>query len=145
MAGGGGATQQTTPWSAASPYITDIMGKAQGLYGTQAPTYNPASNFGYKQATNAVGQDLSGTPDYTAVNKAIGAANDQQWNQFYQSVVPQLNQRASFLGNPSGAIKDLNSSITNLTQNQNLNAQQAYLGQYDQAKQRQLQAASMCA
>lgn len=168
---GGGAQQvsSTNPWAAAAPYLTDIMGKASSLYGSTAPNYaNPSSNFGYPQVTGAVGnsingttplgttasslspgvtsavqQQLTGQPDYTAVNGAIDAANTQQWNQFYNQVVPQLNQRASFLGNPSGAIKDLNSSITNLTQNQNLNAQQAYLGQYNQAQQNQLTAAGL--
>lgn len=170
MSGGGASQVSTTnPWAAASPYLTDIMGKASSLYGSTAPNYvNPSSNFGYPQVTGAVGnsingttplgttasslspgvtsavqQQLTGQPDYTAVNGAIDAANTQQWNQFYNQVVPQLNQRASFLGNPSGAIKDLNSSITNLTQNQNLNAQQAYLGQYNQAQQNQLTAAGL--
>ena len=66
-------------------------------------------------------------------------------NQFYNQVVPQLNQRASFLGNPSGAIKDLNSAISQIGQNQSLNAQQAYLGQYNLAKQQQQQAANLVA
>lgn len=187
------ASQVTTynPWATASPYLTDIMGQAQGLYNSQSPLYaNPAPNFGFGQATGAVGnalggttmlggmasqigpiaganissqfanpfgttgnldatgaigQALSGTPDYSAVNGALDAANTQQWNQFYNQVVPQLNQRASFLGNPSGAIKDLNSAITNIGQNQSLNAQQAYLGQYNLAKQQQQSAASLVA
>lgn len=179
------------PWATASPYLTDILGQAQGLYNSQAPLYtNPSANFGFGQATGAVGnalggtttlggmasqispiaggnissqfanpfgttgnldatgaiqQELSGTPDYSAVKGALDAADTQQWNQFYNQVVPQLNQRASFLGNPSGAIKDLNSSITQIGQNQNLNAQQAYLGQYNLAKQQQQAASSLVA
>lgn len=143
---GGGASQvsSSTPWSAAQPYLTDIMGKASGLYGSMAPAFtNPSGNFNFGAETNAVGSALSGQPDYTAAGNAIGAANTQQWNQFYNNVIPQLNQRASFMENPTGAIKDLNSSITNLTQNQSLNAQQLMLGQYNNALQRQLQAASM--
>ena len=187
------ASQVSTydPWGTASPYLTDILGRAQSLYGQQAPLYaNPAANFGYGQATGAVGsalggnttlggmasqispiasgnissqfanpfgttgnldatgairQALSGMPDYSAVNGALDAANTQQWNQFYNQVIPQLNQRASFLGNPSGAIKDLNSAITQIGQNQNLNAQQAYLGQYNLAKQQQQAASSLVA
>jgi len=179
------------PWGTATPYLTDILGQAQGLYNSQSPLYAaPAPNFGFGQATGAVGnalggttmlggmasqigpiaganissqfanpfgttgnldatgairQQLSGTPDYSAVQGALDAANTQQWNQFYNQVVPQLNQRASFLGNPSGAIKDLNSAITNIGQNQSLNAQQAYLGQYNLAKQQQQTAASLVA
>lgn len=158
-----------SPWGTASPYLTDILGKAQGLYGQQAPLYgNPAGNFGYGQVTGALGgaingtnsiggisnsispqvgsaisSELSGTPDYTAVQNALDAANSQQWNQFYNQVVPQLNQRASFLGNPSGSIKDLNSAVAQIGQNQSLNAQQAYLGQYQQALQRQANAAAL--
>lgn len=187
------ASQVTSysPWATASPYLTDILGRAQSLYGQQAPLYaNPAANFGFGQATGAVGsalggnttlggmasqispiaggnissqfanpfgttgnldatgairQALSGTPDYSAVNGALDAANTQQWNQLYNQVIPQLNQRASFLGNPSGAIKDLNSAVTQIGQNQSLNAQQAYLGQYNLAKQQQQQAASLVA
>lgn len=187
------ASQVTSysPWATASPYLTDILGRAQSLYGQQAPLYtNPAANFGFGQATGAVGsalggnttlggmasqispiaggnissqfanpfgmtgnldatgairQALSGTPDYSAINGALDAANTQQWNQLYNQVIPQLNQRASFLGNPSGAIKDLNSAVTQIGQNQSLNAQQAYLGQYNLAKQQQQQAASLVA
>lgn len=165
------ASQQTSynPWATANPFLTDVLGKAQGLYGSTAPLYgNPASNFGYGSVTGALGDaingtsgigslssslspqvssaissELSGQPDYTAVQNALDAANTQQWNQFYNQVVPQLNQRASFLGNPSGAIKDLNSAVAQIGQNQSLNAQQAYLGQYNQALQRQSNAAAL--
>lgn len=145
MSGGGGSqTVAGSPWGPATPYLTSIMQQAQELYGRQAPQYsNPAGNFNYGNTTAALGNVISGQPDYSAVNQAIGAANTQQWNQFNNQVVPQLNANASFLGNPTGSIKDLNSAVTNLTQNQSLNAQQAYLGQYDLAKQRQLQGIGM--
>ncbi len=169
MSSGGSQVTAATPWSAASPYLTDIMGKAQSLYGSLAPQYmNPASNFGYGQTTGAVGnviggttpfgsmatslapgttqaiqQQLSGTPDYTAVKGALDAANQQTWNSFNNQELPQLNQRASFLGNPSGAIKDLNWATSQIGQNMDLNAQQQYLQQYNLAKQQQANAAGL--
>lgn len=106
---------------------------------------NPFGTTGNLDATSAINHELSGTPDYTAVNGAVDAANTQQWNQFYNQVVPQLNQRASFLGNPSGSIKDLNSAVAQIGQSQSLNAQQAYLGQYNNAQQQQQTAAGLVA
>jgi hypothetical protein len=168
---GGGGTQQTAsnPWAPAVPYLQDIMGKGKSLYDSTAPSFtNPAGNFGYNPTTGAVGSIINGTgnlgqlsdttqagtgtainnaltgqPDYTAVQKAIGGANQQQWDDFYNQVVPQLNQRASFLGNPSGAIKDMNSAVTNIARNQSANADQAYLGTYNAAQDRALQAAGL--
>lgn len=112
-----------------------------------APSFNPSQftpslgSIGGMDTTGAFSKALSGQPDYSAVNNAIGAANQQQFNQLYSDVIPQLNQRASFLGNPSGALKSLNSTLTNLTNNQNLNAQQTYLGQLNRAQDTQQQAA----
>lgn len=145
MSGGGGSqTVSGSPWGPATPFLMNIMNQGQNLYNQQAPQYsNPAGNFNYGATTAALGNAISGQPDYTAVNKAIGAANQQQWDQFNNQVIPQLNANASFLGNPTGSIKDLNSAITNLTRNQSLNAQQAYLGEYDLAKQRQMQGLGM--
>jgi len=104
---------------------------------------NPFGTAGGLDARSAISSALSGAPDYTAVQGALGAANQQQWNQLYNDVIPQLNQRASFLGNPTGSIKTLNSAITNLTNNQNLNAQQAYLGEFNRAKTAQENAAGL--
>jgi hypothetical protein len=169
MSGGGSEVTTGTPWSQAQPYLLDIMNQSQGLYNSSAPQYaNPASNFGYGQTTGAVGSaingtnpigslstalspgvssaissQLSGVPDYTAVNNALNAANTQTWNSFNNTELPQLNQRASFLGNPSGAIKDLNWATSQIGNNMNLNAQQAYLGQYNDALARQANAASL--
>jgi len=166
MSGGGSQTTAATPWGPASPYLLDIMQKAQQQYGTTAGQYaNPAGNFGYGQATGAVGSaiggttpygslaanltpdtqaaikaQLSGTPDYSAVQQALDAANQQTWDSFNNQELPQLNQRASFLGNPSGAIKDLNWATANIGKNMDLNAQQQYLQQYNLAKQQQANA-----
>jgi len=104
---------------------------------------NPFGTAGGLDARSAISGALSGTPDYSAVQGAVGAANQQQFNQLYNDVIPQLNQRASFLGNPSGSIKTLNSTLTNLTNNQNLNAQQAYLGEFNRAKSAQENAAQL--
>lgn len=169
MSSGGSQVTSSTPWGQASPYLTDIMAQAQKLYGQQTPNYaNPSANFGYGQATGAVGnainsttpygsmatslapntttaiqKQLSGQPDYTAVKSALDAANQQTWDSFNNTELPQLNQRASFLGNPSGAIKDLNWATANIGKNMDLNAQQQYLGEYDQAQNRQANAAGL--
>jgi len=169
MSGGGSEVTNSNPWAQAQPYLLDAMSKSQGLYNTTAPQYaNPAGNFGYGQVTGALGgaingtsdigglssaltpgvssaiaSQLSGKPDYTAVNNALDAANQQTWNSFNNTEIPQLNQRASFLGNPSGAIKDLNWATSQIGNNMNLNAQQAYLGQYNDALARQANAAGL--
>lgn len=104
---------------------------------------SPFGTAGGLDARSAIQQQLSGTPNYSAVQGATNAANQQQWNQLYNDVIPQLNQRASFLNNPTGSIKSLNSAITNLTNNQNLNAQQAYLGEYNRAQSAQANAAGL--
>lgn len=169
MSGGGSEVTNTTPWSQAQPYLLDAMSKARGLFDTTSPQYaNPASNFGFNQTTGALGgaingtnaigslatslnpgvnsaiaSQLSGTPDYTAVKNALDAANTQTWDSFNNTEIPQLNQRASFLGNPSGAIKDLNWATSQIGKNMDLNAQQAYLGQYDNALARQAAAAGL--
>lgn len=109
----------------------------------QSSFADPFGSTGGLDARGAISGALTGTPDYSAVQGAVGAANTQQWNQLYNDVIPQLNQRASFLGNPTGSIKTLNSAITNLTNNQNLNAQQAYLGEFNRAKTSQENAAGL--
>jgi hypothetical protein len=85
-------------------------------------------------ASSALAQQLSGTPDYSAVQTATNAANQQVINAFGTDVLPGLNQKASFLNNPTGSIKDLNYAIPKLGQQMALNTQQAYLGEYDRAK-----------
>lgn len=143
MSGGGSQVTSSTPWQAAQPYLQDIMSKASGLYGQTSGNFTPDPSFNYGALTSSLGKYMSGQPDYTAVSGAVGAANDQQWNDFYNKVVPSLNAKASFLQNPTGSIKDLNSAVTNLTNNQSWNAQQQYLGQYDLARQQGLQADQM--
>lgn len=169
MSGGASQVTAATPWGAAQPYLQDIMGKAQQTYGSQAPMFQGANgNFNYGNVTGAVGsainqstpfgsiatgvapgttaaiqQNLTGTPDYTAVKGALDAANQQTWNSFNNTEIPALNQRASFLGNPSGAIKDLNWATSQIGNNMDLNAQQQYLGEYDRAKAAQLSAAGL--
>lgn len=166
MSSGGSQTTASTPWGPSSPYLLDIMAQAQKQYQQQAPNYaNPAGNFNYGNTTGAVGDAISGTtpfgsmassispnttaaiqkqlsgvPDYTAVNGALDAANQQTWNSFNNQELPTLNQNASFLGNPSGSIKDLNWATSQISNNMNLNAQQAYLGEYDKAQTAQANA-----
>lgn len=167
MGSGGGSNTVTKsdPWSGAQPYLKDIMGQAQSLYQTGGPQYYPGSSFvgptpgqlagwdqtlnyadsvfgnqqapKFGQATGALSSMLSGTPDYSAVNASTGAAHQQVMNQFTNSFIPQMNAKASYLNNPTGAIKDTNWAMANLGQNMDLNTQQAYLGEYNRAKSAQ--------
>lgn len=208
---GGGSqtvTQKSDPWSAAQPYLKDIMGQAQELYltgGPQmypgqtfvgptsgqigswdtaltyadqvfggqsapkfgqatnalgnalagnttlggmagdissiavpaltqgfaggAPTFNPSAftpslgNIGGLDTTGAFSKALSGTPDYSGLQGAIDAANAPILRQFEQDILPGLNQRATFLGNPTGGIKTLNKVLPELGERMSLNAQ----------------------
>ncbi len=120
-----GNTQLGSMANTISPIASGAIGSSFG---------NPFGTAGGLDARSAIQQQLSGTPNYDAVRGATDAANQQTWDQFYNKVIPQLNQRASFLGNPSGAIKDLNSAVTQIGTNANLNAQQANLAEYNRAQ-----------
>lgn len=186
MSGGGGTTtqvQRSDPWSAAQPYLRDIMSRglnyadnpaayypgatylaptagqlsgwdaqlnyADQVYGgAAAPRFGEATGAvsgaltgqntlgGYAQSLspfansqiqvgfggtgsnllNAGGMDtsaafsraLAGTPEYGGLQASIDAANAPILRQFEQDILPGLNQRATFLGNPTGGIKTLN-------------------------------------
>lgn len=210
MSKGGGkqtVTQNADPWSAAQPFLRDIMGQAQALYRTGGPQFYPGQTFAgptqgqlaawdqnltyadqvfggqpapqFGQATGALGsaltgnttlgrmantlgsfsvpaltqgfsggapsfnpsaftpslgnvggldttgafsRALSGQPDYSGVQGAIEAANAPILRQLEQDILPQLNQRATFLGNPTGGIKALNRVLPELGERMATNA-----------------------
>lgn len=99
-------------------------------FGSGMPNLSTASGF---DTTGAFKSALSGTPNYGAVKGAVDAANQQVLDQFNQQILPGLNSRASFLGNPTGGIKTLNSVLPRLGQLMDQNAQSAYLNEYDRA------------
>jgi hypothetical protein len=100
---------------------------AQGFAGG-APTFNPSAftpslgNIGGIDTTSAFSRALSGTPDYAGVQGAIDAANAPILRQFEQDLLPSLNQRATFLGNPTGGIKTLNRVLPELGERMATNA-----------------------
>jgi hypothetical protein len=192
MGGGkGGGTQKTVsePWSAAQPYLKDIMGQAQQLYqtggpqfypgatylaptagqigswdtalgyadrvfgGQQTPQFGAASNAlntalagggmgqlagGYGQAAGtALGNMLSGTPDYGGIQASIEAANAPILRQFEQQLLPSLNQRATFLNNPTGGYKVLSQALPDIAERMSENAIMATEGERQRALQAQ--------
>lgn len=198
MGGGSGSKTSNEPWSAAQPYLRDVMSQAQQQYqqggqlnpqqqagwssqldyaqgALQSPLYgqtvnavsgalqggpysqfvNPSSGAagsalssqlggGYygglvggdtgTQAQSALQAQLSGTPNYSAVQGAVDAANQQANEYLTNQVIPGLNQRASFLQNPTGSIKGLNQAVTDVGKAQSQYAQQAYLNEYNRAQ-----------
>lgn len=135
-----------------SPLATQSL--EQG-FGTQ-PSFNPQAfapgvnydpnSFTQSLATAgptgaAFSRALSGTPDYAGLQGSIDAANAPILRQFNQEFLPQLNQRAAFLGNPTGGIKALNKVLPQLGQQLGENALRATEGERQRALAEQLQTA----
>jgi hypothetical protein len=103
------------------------------------PQYGKAGNL---DATSAYQQMLSGQPDYQGVQGQLDAANADTMRQFNNTVIPQLNQKATFTNNMTGGIKGLNSAIPELQDRMNENAQQVYGAERTRALTAQQQAAN---
>lgn len=136
---------QLAGWDTQLNYADQVYGGAQApkfgdatgalsnvLTGNSALGSLTGGNSG--AANSALGKMLSGTPDYSAVQGAVDAANAPLMRQFEQDVLPGLNQRATFLGNPTGGIKTLNRVLPELGERMSQNAQGAYLGEYNRAQ-----------
>lgn len=106
---------------------------------------NPFGTAGGLDARGAIQQQLSGTPDYSGLQGAIDAANKPLLRQFEQEFIPGLNQRASFLGNSSGAIKDLNRVLPELGERMSLNALSLTEGERQRALSSRENAANLVA
>lgn len=135
---------------------TDALGSALGGGGFGGLTGGAAGAAG-----GALSKMLSGAPDYSGLQGSIDAANAPIMRQFEQDILPGLNNRATFLGNPTGGIKTLNrvlpeigermsqnaSVLTEAERNRALTAQQTGLGMYGDFLQgqgaQQLQGLSM--
>lgn len=143
-----GPTQgQMGAWNTALGYSDQVFG------GQQAPQFGDATsalkqtlqggNAGQLagqqqgQANQALGTMLSGKPDYSGLQTSIDAANAPIMRQFEQDILPSLNQRASFLNNPTGATKDLNRVLPELGERMNNNAMLATEGERQRALQAQ--------
>lgn len=81
-----------------------------------------SSRIGGIDTAPAFNRALSGTPDYAGLSASIDAANAPILRQFNEDILPGLNQRASFLGNPTGGIKTLNRVLPELGQRMSQNA-----------------------
>lgn len=143
-----GPTQgQVGAWNNALGYADQVFG------GQQAPQFGQATGAlsnalqggqagqlagGYQQAAGtALGGMLSGQPDYSGLQASVDAANAPILRQFEQDILPGLNQRASFLNNPTGSIKELNRVLPELGERMNQNATMAYEGERQRALQAQ--------
>lgn len=136
---------QLAGWDTQLNYADQVYGGAQApkfgeatgalsdvLTGNSALGSLTGGNSG--AANSALGTMLSGTPNYSAVQGAVDAANAPIVRQFEQDILPGLNQRATFLGNPTGGIKTLNRVLPELGDRMSENAQNAYLGEYNRAQ-----------
>lgn len=78
-------------WSEQSPYLQDIYGQAQNLFGAGGPQ---AQNL-VGQAQQAWGQQLQADPSQSPYfQRAVGAAINPMVEQFTQQVIPQLRSGA---------------------------------------------------
>lgn len=151
--------QQQQAWNTGLNYANQVYGgQAAPQFGQATGALSSALSGGFNApviggtsgaAQTALGQMLSGTPDYSGLQASISAANAPIMRQFEQDILPGLNQRASFLNNPTGSIKTLNRVLPELgermsqnaalmTENERqraLQAQQTGLGLYGQMAQ----------
>ncbi len=124
-------------------------GPAQiGQYGFDT-TLNPyalAPQFGQAgglDATGALKQALSGTPDYAGAQGAVDAANAPLLRDFQNNLLPSLNSRATFLNNGTGGIKTLATAIPDLGQRMSENALSVMEGERQRALSAQQNAAGL--
>jgi hypothetical protein len=84
-----------------------------------APQFGQAGSL---DATAAYRQMLSGAPDYAGAQGAIDAANAPILRQFEQDILPGLNERATFLNNPTGGYKTLSKVLPDMGERMSMNA-----------------------
>jgi hypothetical protein len=96
--------------------------------------------LGYN-TSGAFNRALSGQPDYASLQGSIDAANAPILRQFNEQILPELNSRAAFLGNPTGGIKSVNRILPQLGQQLGENALRATEGERQRALAEQTQAA----
>jgi len=140
----GDATQALRQQLTGQNTLGSLAGTVGGMAGQQlGQGLNPFGQAGALDARGAIGQMLSGQPDYSGLQGAIDAANAPILRQFEQDILPGLNQRASFLNNPTGGIKQLNRVLPEIGQRMSENAQALYQGERNRALQQQAEAANL--
>ena len=168
MSGGGGTTTSSTsqPWAGSVPYLTNLLGMATqnsqnpaayypgqtyvsptqgqlGAWDTQLnyndQVFGGANAPQFNQATGALSQQLSGTPNYANLQGAESAANQPLLDQLNNQIIPGLNSQATFLNNPTGGIKTLNNVLPQVEQRMSQNNEALTWGANQQAQQAQNQ------
>lgn len=119
-----------------APNFGEATGALSGALTGSTPIGSLAGGYSGAAGT-ALGQMLSGTPDYSGLQGSIDAANAPLMRQFEQEFLPSLNQRATFLGNPTGGIKALNKVLPELGDRMSENAMLATEGERQRALQSQ--------
>ncbi len=128
------AGQQSPKFGEATSAVSNALTGSTGL---GAQSYR----IGSIDTNPAFNRALSGTPDYKGLQGSIDAANAPILRQFNEDILPGLNQRASFLGNPTGGIKTLNRVLPDIAQRLSENALQATEGERQRALGEQTQTA----
>lgn len=135
--------QQQQAWNTNLGYANQVyggqaapqFGQATGALSSalQGGVGAPVVSGNSPAAQTALGQMLSGAPDYSGLQSSIDAANAPIMRQFEQDILPGLNQRASFMNNPTGSIKTLNRVLPELGERMSQNAALAYEGERQRA------------
>jgi hypothetical protein len=102
---------------------------------------SPLTQASGMDTSGAFTRALSGTPDYAGLQGSINAANAPILRQFNEEILPGLNQRAAFLGNPTGGIKSVNRILPQLGAQMQENALRATEGERQRALAEQTGAA----
>lgn len=102
---------------------------------------SPLTQASGMDTSGAFSRALSGTPDYAGLQGSIDAANAPILRQFNEQILPELNQRAAFLGNPTGGIKSVNRILPQLGAQMQENALRATEGERQRALAEQTGAA----
>lgn len=102
---------------------------------------SPLTQASGMDTSSAFNRALSGTPDYAGLQGSINAANAPILRQFNEEILPGLNQRAAFLGNPTGGIKSVNRILPQLGAQMQENALRATEGERQRALAEQTGAA----
>jgi hypothetical protein len=129
LQGGGGLGQLS---SQITPFAGNQITQAFGSPLTQASGLDTSGAFN---------RALSGQPDYAGLQGSINAANAPILRQFNEQILPELNQRAAFLGNPTGGIKSVNRILPQLGAQMQENALRATEGERQRALSEQTNAA----
>jgi len=108
--------------------------------GGYTPQFGTAGSL---DARGALGQALSGTPDYSGLQGSIDQANAPILRQLNEEIIPGLNQRATFLNNETGGIKALNRVLPEVGERMSQNANSLYEGERQRALASQQNAAGL--